>query len=243
MIPILKKLFDRLSVTFRIQTGPKQVARDVGGDLTQIQAGRDVNVQRLVVVNVSSVNELNGVIQRELAQATSRGSLPLRPELPELPAGLVELSAAALGIVKAYDLAGSRIHVAFEALNVSGRDVAAVSAELVVNACTLRAKQFYSNDGQVRMPDPTRFPYMLRAGASVPMSIEFENIAAAVVYTNGVDAELRLELLGGQMATEHFTAQGPQPELDHALGQMQKWVEAKQSAAVLDVPIQKAARS
>jgi len=52
MPTLLGKLVDQLRVALRIKTGPKQVAKvSGGGTITQLQAGGDINVENVLVVD------------------------------------------------------------------------------------------------------------------------------------------------------------------------------------------------
>lgn len=232
---LLGKLFDQLRLVLRIRTGPKQVAKigPAGGSITQLQAGGDIKVDKVLVVDAGTLPDVRALAERMEA-------LELRAELPALPAHwLVEIDAKEMAIIKAYDLEGSRIHLAFEVRNGShDRAVTVTEATFTVNGCILRTKQFYVNTGQVRIPDPTKFPVSIEPDSTKTMSIEFENAAAAVVYANGIEAELHLKLDRGT-AAERFVLDGPQPVLVHVLGQMQRLVEARKTAYPLDVPIVK----
>jgi hypothetical protein len=232
---VLGKLFDQFRLILRIQPGPKQVAKigPAGGSITQLQAGGDINFDKVLVVDASALPDVKALAERVAA-------LEVRAELLALsPHASVEIKAKDMSIIKAYDLEGSRIHLAFEVRNRS-RDTAVTVTEatFTVNDCILRTKQFYVNTGQARIPDPTTFPISIESDSANQMSIEFENAAAAILYANGIEAKLELRLDRGT-AAERFVLDGPQPVLVQVLGQMQKLVEARKTAYPLDVPIVK----
>src|SRR5438552_16699687 len=81
MMPtLLGKLFDQFRIAFRIKTGPKQVAKvSGGGTITQLQAGGDINVEEVLVVDVTALPEVRALAERVQA-------LEGRAEVPALPA-------------------------------------------------------------------------------------------------------------------------------------------------------------
>lgn len=226
----------RLDRLVRIRTGSKVSAHGVSGDVQQTQAGRDV-VQTQIVYNGLTRDEVRAEIQAALQAANQTSALPMHVEPARLPEpDAVEVAVDGFGIVRAFDLEGSRVHLDFYVANDSDHAIAVTSVALTVNDCRLRMKQFFTNNGELRTPDPDAELGSVAAGSFGRLSIEFENTGAAIVYSRGIRGELKVDLEGGLTTTGSFGT-GPL-DLKVVFDEMDEWVKQHQSAMAFDVPIE-----
>jgi len=235
-ITLFDKLVLRVRNLIKIRTGPKAVARNNTGPVLQAPGGSISYAETRVVV-VTSVPELRAAME-ELGLAT--GLIPaLEPQAPALPVGSgVEIvPGTAIAIIKAWDLSGSRVHLAFEVRTDSDHAVSITNALITLNGCVLKPKQFIINNGAVRIPDPeTTFPVVVEAGKTAALDIEFENLRAGPVYSMGLSAELTLHIDAGPEAHVEFLA-SEQYGLAEMLPKMQAYCDQHHSAIAFDMPI------
>ena len=132
---------------------------------------------------------------------------------------------------------GSRVHLAFEVRNDSDHAVSITDAQITLNGCVLKPKQFIINNGAVRIPDPaTTFPLVVEAGKTAALNIEFENLGAGPVYSMGVTAELCLQIAARPAARVEFVA-NELYGLAEMLPKMQAYCDQHHSAIAFDMPI------
>ncbi len=234
-------LFDKLVLRVRnlikIRTGPKAVARNNTGPVFQAPGGSISYAPKVVVLAAPSVPELRAVME---GLGLDTGLIPaVEPQAPALPVGSgVEIvPGAAIAIIKGWDLLGSRVHFAFEVRNDSNDAVSITDAEITLNGCVLRPKQFVINNGAVRLPDPaTTFPVAVGAGQTAALNIEFENLRAGPVYTMGLTAELTLHIDARPAARVEFVA-SELYGLAEMLPKMQAYCDQHHSAIAFDMAI------
>jgi hypothetical protein len=239
LVPIT--LFDKLVLKVRnlikIRTGPKAVARNNTGPVFQAPGGSITYAPKVVVLAAPSVPELRAVME---ALGLDTGLIPaVEPQAPALPigSGVEIVPGTAIAIIKAWDLRGSRVHLAFEVRNDSDHAVSITDAQITLNGCVLKPKQFIINNGAVRIPDPaTTFPLVVEAGKTAALDIEFENLRAGPVYSMGLTAELTLEIDAGPEARVEFVA-NELYGLAEMLPKMQAYCDQHHSAIAFDMPI------
>jgi hypothetical protein len=230
------RLFDKLVLQIkpRIRTGPKNVAHHVGGSVFQAQSITYTES----VISAETVPVLVAEFAKLLGPESTRSQL-VRPQPPALPVGSrVEIGLGTkLSIIKAWDLPGGRVHLPFEVRNESDEAVSITDAEITLNGCVLTAKQFFINNGAVRIPDPaTTFPVVVEVGKTAALNIEFENLGAGPVYSIALTAELCLQIDPEPEARVEFVA-NELYGLAEMLPKMQAYCDQHHTAIAFDMPI------
>jgi hypothetical protein len=229
----------KLQLALGIRTGPKNIAKGNTGPVYQAGGSMTVNHP---VIDAAQVELLAAAIARQLGGQYTQVVEP-QPAPLLLAAGQrllpeVEIAfGAKLAIIKAYDLDGGRAHLSFQVHNLAETSIAVTGAALLLNGVPLRPKQFFENQGGLRVPAPTvAFPVTIAAGATMLLNVEFENLNAGPAYANGLAGALRVEI-GEQVVEGHFTSLS-EPRLVSVLNQVQQSAELRQGAVAFGLPIE-----
>jgi hypothetical protein len=229
----------KVQLAVRIRTDPKNVAKGTTGDVYQSLGSMHVthptiDAAQLPILAKEIAKLLSGPYT-QLAEPQPTLMLPAATE-PVLPK--VEIAfGAKLAIIKAYDLDGGRAHLSFQVHNLATTGISVTNALLSLNGVPLTPRQFFNNEGGVRVPAPTNaFPVIVAAGATALLNVEFENLNAGPGYAHGLAGTLRVEM-AVESVEVHFVSQ-PEPRLVHALSQVQQFVDKRQSAVAIGIPIE-----
>jgi hypothetical protein len=241
-IPVaIHKLVVRLHLDHLVMwanSGTRQSAREVGGNVHQ--AGHDL-IQTQIVHQGLTRAEVQGMIEARITELKAESALPMHVEPARLPEPLaVEVAVDGFGIIRAFDLEGSRVHLDFYVANDSQESVSVTGVMLTVNDCLLRIKQFFTRDGELRVPDPGCALREVGPGSFDRLSIEFENAGASIVYSEGIRGQLDIQLSDGRSVVGSFST-GPLA-LKAIFAEIDEWCREHNSAMAFDVPIESARR-
>lgn len=235
LLTLWNSLVEKIQVFVAVRSS-KNVARNTSGPVLQ---GHNVGSLTQVVINFGSVSDVPAHIRELLSVIAPNAALPgpQPPALPDRLGGVRVTPGDVIGVVKAFDLEGSRVHLPFQITNDLDEAIAVRTGHLTLNGWRLTPKQFYETDGKARAPDPAaRWPNLLASKATATLRVEFENLGASPVFWRHMAAELSVEVDGRQDAIARFEVK-EQRSVKQVLDEMQEWAVQHQSATAFDLPI------
>ena len=179
----------------------------------------------------------------EEAEPASAKALPSAPDVPtemEAAGGLSVVVPDRIGVVKAWDFTGTRVHVEFAVLNDSDRLAAIRGVVLTIGRAEVpdaaMFKQFVDVTPDARVPSQQyRLPVVIAAHSGIWLCAELETPIDARLGTVERECALLVVVPGGH-ASARFTALGGSI-FAAVLDRIQKTATDQKGAAALGLPI------
>ncbi|GEM_PF-2271524 len=162
---IFEKIVDKIQVFFSFKTGDKKSANFV--------ARGNINIGKIVL---SKDSEKSGDVIEQKARVLIKDK--------NEKAKIIVALGISMGIVKALERPGTRVHLDFAVLNEEDKPTVVQGAYMKINEGVVHFKLFYNSDATgARQPNlGETFPIVVAANGVARLQIEFENIKQELIH-------------------------------------------------------------